>query len=54
MGKGYFVYALVVALVTTVLSWSSMAGSTKKPGAGSAWSARSGGGGFGGGGGGHK
>ncbi|MES3025674.1 MAG: hypothetical protein V4857_29200 [Pseudomonadota bacterium] len=52
MTKGYFIYALVVTAVVTVLSWSSMAGSTKKSGPGSVWSTRSSGGSYGGGG--HK
>ena len=53
MNWKYFTYAVVLTLVTTVMSWGSMIGSkSSSSGRGSTWSSHSGGGGFGGGG--HK
>ncbi len=53
MNGKYFFYAICVTLFSTVLSWSSMIGSSGNRGGGSSWS--SGGGGYGGSsGGGHK
>ena len=56
MNTKYLLYAIVVTAVTTIISWSSMIGSsTSKSGRGSSWSAP--GGGYSGGGysgGGHK
>jgi uncharacterized membrane protein YgcG len=53
--KGKFiVYALLVSLVSTILSWSEVAsGGGSRTGSGSSWSSNSGGGSWGGGGG-HK
>lgn len=53
MNGKYFAYAVVLTLVTTLINWSSMIGSSSNTsGRGSTWSSH--GGGYGGGGGGHK
>jgi len=52
MNNKYFIYALVVTLITTTVSWSRMFSSATSTGRGSSWS--SGSGGYYGGGGGHK
>ena len=54
MNTKYFLYAILVTAVTTVISWSSMIGSSSSSsGRGSSWSSHSGsGGGYSGGG--HK
>jgi len=50
MRTKFLLYAIVVALVTTILSWSSMFGSVSK-GGGNSWRSHSyGGGGYSGGG----
>jgi hypothetical protein len=56
MNSKYFLYALVVTVISTGVNWSSMIGSSSSGGGGSGWSSRgsSYGGGGGGGGGGHK
>jgi hypothetical protein len=56
MNSKYFLYALVVTVISTGVNWGSMIGSSSS-GGGSGWSSRGssyGGGGGGGGGGGHK
>ena len=55
MNSKYFLYALVVTVISTGVNWSSMIGSSSS-GGGSGWSSRgsSYSGGGGGGGGGHK
>ncbi len=53
MNTKYFLYALLVTAVTTIISWSTMIDSSSTSrGRGSSWSTGSGSGGFGGGG--HK
>ncbi|MES2317678.1 MAG: hypothetical protein V4631_09310 [Pseudomonadota bacterium] len=53
MNGKYFAYAIVLTLVTTLINWGSMIGSSSSSsGRGSSWSSQSSGGGFGGGG--HK
>lgn len=50
MNWKYFTYAIVLTLVTTVINWSSMIGSSSSSsGRGSSWSSHSGGGYSGGG-----
>jgi uncharacterized membrane protein YgcG len=53
MNNKYFIYALVVTLITTTVSWSRMFSSTTSTGRGSTWSSGTGSGGYYGGGG-HK
>lgn len=53
MNWKYFAYAITLTVVTTVISWTGMIGSSSSTsGRGSSWSSHSSGGGFGGGG--HK
>lgn len=52
MRSKFLLYAIVVVLVTTIISWVSMASSTRL-GSGSSWRSHSYGGGYSGGGG-HK
>jgi hypothetical protein len=54
MNSKYFLYALVVTVISTGVNWSSMLGSSSSGGGGSGWSSRGGSGYSGGGGGGHK
>jgi hypothetical protein len=55
MNNKYFVYAVLVATISTIASWSSLVGASSRTG-GSSWSSHSRGGYSGGytGGGGHK
>ena len=53
MNTKYLLYAIVVTAVSTIISWSSMIGSSSpSSGRGSSWSSTGGGGGYSGGG--HK
>ena len=55
MNGKYFAYALLIAIATTLISWTSMVTSFSRPsGTGSTWSSGSSSGGGWGGGGGHK